>query len=752
MIDLTNCDREPIHIPGFIQPHGLLLVLSEPDLTVEQVSDNGAALMGIPSQDLLGRPLSTWLGDATVLSIHACLAGNFEYLNPLKVTIGQGDQASLMNGIVHRSLANKIILELEPLCTTADQDFLGFYQQTHRVLSRMQQAISLQDLCTLVVKDIRAIVGFDRVMIYRFEADGSGTVVAEDKPDHLESYLGLHYPDSDIPKQAKHLYSVNWLRLIPDVNYTPVKIIRAEGEQEESSPLDLSLSVLRAVSPIHIEYLHNMGVRASMSISLIKNQKLWGLIACHHTTPYFVSYETRTICEFLGRVMSLELIAKEEQENLEDRIRLKSIQSRLIDEIARSESFVDGLIQNLANLRSLTRAEGVAVYADRNLVTIGQTPAEDELLNLIEWLPNQFQHNLFITHGLSALYPPAMAFKEQASGLLALSITRIQKNYVLWFRPELLQHVNWAGNPHKQAHREPDGTLTLFPRKSFELWQETVTGQSLPWQPGEIEGAMELRSAIVGIVLRRADELAAINLELQRSNSELDAFAYIASHDLKEPLRGIHNYATFLLEDYASVLDIEGVAKLETLVNLTCRMENLINALLHFSRLGRQELHFSSLDLNQLVQNVVEVLRIGQESSQIEIRIPQPLPRVQGDRILLEEVLTNLIGNGLKYNDQPEKWIEVGCLPQSEPASTDTDAVQSSLRTFYIRDNGIGMREKHLGVIFRIFKRLHAPSRYGGGTGVGLTIVKKIIERHGGEIWVESTYGAGSTFYFTLPV
>ena len=220
---------------------------------------------------------------------------------------------------------------------------------------------------------------------------------------------------------------------------------------------------------------------------------------------------------------------------------------------------------------------------------------------------------------------------------MALSITKVQKNYVLWFRAEVLQEVNWAGKPDKPKILEEDGTETLTPRKSFKLWQEMLQQQSQPWKPWEIEGAIELRSAIVGIVLRKINELAEINLELERSNTELDAFAYIASHDLKEPLRGIHNYSNFLLEDYAEVLNAEGVDKLHTLIKLTKRMEDLINALLHFSRLGRQELSFQSFNLNQSLEAISELFTVSKGGENIEIRIPRSLPNIVGDQILLEK-------------------------------------------------------------------------------------------------------------------
>jgi len=325
-----------------------------------------------------------------------------------------------------------------------------------------------------------------------------------------------------------------------------------------------------------------------------------------------------------------------------------------------------------------------------------------------------------------------------------MAISKIQHRYIIWFRPELLQTVNWAGNPDKPKRLEEDGTITIFPRQSFEAWQETVHGKSSPWLDCEIASAIELRQAIVDIVLRQVEELANINLELERSNSELDSFAYIASHDLKEPLRGIHNYATFLLEDYSALLQGDGADKLNTLVRLAKRMESLIDSLLRFSRLGRQDLHMYPIALEQLLKNVTELFFINPQWADCQIRIPHSLPTVLGDRVLLEEVFINLISNAFKYNDQSDKWVEISW---SEPELENPHFV-----TIHVRDNGIGIREKHLESVFRIFKRLHAPNKYGGGTGAGLTIVKKIIERHGGNIQVQSVYGQGTVFLLTLPI
>jgi two-component system, chemotaxis family, sensor kinase Cph1 len=742
-VDLTNCEREPIHIPGLIQPHGVLLVLQELDLEIIQVSNNTFELLGNDPQDLLGKQLSEFIAPQQINSIRQCLGADFEHVNPLDISIQVKTKSISFDGIIHRQDGvGVVILELEPKQTEQKTDFFEFYQRVKGTITKIQKAPTLVKMCQAVVEEVRKITGFDRVMVYQFDADATGRVIAEDKLDPLTAYLGLHYPASDIPKQAKQLYTLNWLRLIPDSHYQPVGLVSANNSEQ---PLDLSLSVLRSVSPLHLEYLNNMQVAASMSISLIHNQRLWGLIACHHSTPRYVPYTVRTMCEFVAQVMSIELANKEAHEDLDYKMALKSLQGEFVTLLSQSKNFLDGLIQLDLNLLNLVSASGVAIFTQEQVICIGKTPPTEELPALRDWVKTQIQHNVFDTRSLAQVYPAAASFQAVASGLLALEISKTHQNYIFWFRPEVIQLVNWGGNPNKPVEVTANGEVRLSPRKSFEKWQETVQGCALPWKPCEIEIVSELRSLIVGIVLAQADELAKINIELERSNTELDSFAYIASHDLKEPLRGIHNYSNFLMEDYAEVLDADGVAKLNTLVRLTKRMEDLINSLLHYSRLGRAELCRQPTNLNHLLQQAIDTLRISQPQNPIEFRLPQSLPTILGDRTQLGELFTNLLTNAIKYNDKSDKWVEIGFTESETKQSED-----SIFYTFYVRDNGIGIAQQHLERVFQIFKRLHARDEYGGGTGAGLTIVQKIVERHGGTIWIESTPGEGSTFYFTL--
>ncbi|MEB3356836.1 MAG: ATP-binding protein [Synechococcales bacterium] len=784
-VDLTNCDREPIHIPGLVQPHGVLLVLQDPTLEIVQVSSNTQEIIGHAPQTLLGQPLGHLLDGEQVKTVQQCLAENFESMNPLDLTIHHPGGTADLDGIVHRS-DGVIILELEKKQTENRPDFLDFYHQVRGTITRIQQAPSLVDMCQVVVQEVRRITGFDRVMVYQFDPEGAGIVVAE-ATNQATPYLGLRYPSSDIPKQARELYTRNWLRLIPDSQYQPATLIPAQNPVTQK-PLNLSLAVLRSVSPIHLEYLHNMGVTASMSISLIRDRQLWGLIACHHASPKYVPCETRTACEFIGQVMSVELANKETSEDRDYALQLKALQTELVDTLSQAEYFLEGMARLDKILLRLVNATGAVVFSGDRSITIGDTPTEADTHALLDWIKPHLHHNLFETRSLIKDYPAAAAFKAIASGVLALEISRIHHNYILWFRPEVIQTVNWGGNPNKPVEVQSDGSFHLSPRKSFELWQETVRGCSLPWRPCELEAVIELRSMIVGLVLRQADELALMNFKLRRSNEELDSFAYIASHDLKEPLRGIHNYANFLMEDYGDILEEDGIAKLQTLVRLSQRMEDLINSLLHYSRLDRAELIRQPVDLDDLVQHVIATLTIAHPQSQIEFRIPQPLPEVECDRSQVTELYSNLISNAIKYNDKAEKWIEIGWFERElgsgsqepgggsqepgggsqEPGGRRREAGSTVLpaaghspnpksktqnpksKIFYVRDNGIGIAEEHLDKVFQIFRRLHGRDAFGGGTGAGLTIARKIAERHDGRIWIESIPGQGSTFYFTL--
>ncbi len=749
-------DRQPLNLVAAIQPHGVLLAVNPTDWTIVQTSNNTQQYFNRSPSQLLGQPLSQLLGDAQVEEIAQCTSNREEHshhlhLYPIAAEIPT-EKAPTFNGILHRS-GEAIVLELEPKRSNKALSFLSVHAWMRTTLAKLHAASHPDKFLNLVAQEVQTLTGFDRVLVYQFDAQGSGRVLAEatstQTPEKSQpSYLGLHYPATDIPETSRQLYLRHPLRFIPDLHAPPVELVPACNPLT-GEPLDLSLSILRSVDPCCVEFHSNMGAAALLVISLMRDRQLWGLISCHHRTPKSLSYEIRTACEFLGQIVSWELVAKVNQEEWDYQARLKTLQTEFLESIAQAEKFPDISLAADPRLLDLVGASGAVVCLDEAIAPVGETPEMEAIAPLIAWADRYIRNNLFYTDCLPKLYPPAEADKATASGLLVLRISQVRRYYILWFRPEAIHTVTWAGNPEDSLQHQSDGSVVLCPRRSFAQWQESVRLTSPPWQACEIENALGLRNAIVGIILKQADELARINQELTRSNQELESFAYVASHDLKEPLRGIHNYAMFLLEDNAEQLDDVGIDRLHTLVRLTQRMDVLIDVLLQFSRLGQARLNFGPTDLNVLVQRAFDVLQVSRRDANIEIRIPRPLPKVCCDSVLVQELWANLIGNAFKYNDKPQRWVEIGYRDEEEAIeSGQFRSIHAPI--FYVRDNGIGIRERHLKTVFRLFKRLHAQNKYGGGTGAGLTIAQKIVERHGGRIWVESTYGEGSTFYFML--
>ena len=731
--DLTTCDREPIHVPGLVQGHGVLLALREPNLSVVQASENVAAATGLSPAETLGRPVDRLVAEADAERCRRwLLSPGVREASPTRLAFRGGTfdaTAHRHDGVLILELENRRVGEPAPPTD---------YRAVRLAMGRLQASSTLADFCGVAAAEMRALTGFDRVTVYRFDDDWNGRVFGEARREDLAPLLGLHFPASDIPEPARRLYRLNKIRLIADAEAPAVPLVPGQNPLT-GRPLDLSFSVLRSVSPVHIQYLKNMGVRTSMSVSLLREGRLWGLLSClHYGGPRYVDPEVRDACEFLGEVVSAQLAVKEDSEGHEYRERLRAVRERLLQRMSAEGDLVRGLPGD--DLLALTGAAGAAIAYDGSCTLTGSTPTEAQVKRLVAWLRVHADGEVFHTDGLSRLYPEAADFKDVASGLMAISTTKAQGHYVLWFRPEVLQTVDWGGDPRKSAGEGPSGLLT--PRRSFELWQEEVRLKSLPWRPWEVDAARLLRDAIVAVVVRRAEELTRLNAELERSNSDLDAYAFVTSHDLKEPLRGINNYATFLMEDYSAKLDETGVDKLKALVRLSERLEDIVESLLRYARLGRADLAVAPTDLNPVLAGVLDLLRVTLDEKGVEVRVRGPLPIVPCDRTQAELLFTNLLTNAVKYNDKPSKWVEVGFEVPVEGADRRP--------VFHVRDNGIGVPEKHRHAVFRMFKRLHGRDKYGGGSGAGLAFAEKIVERHGGSIWVESIPGEGATFYFTL--
>lgn len=732
-IDLTACDREPIHIPGSIQPHGILLALRLSDRTLAYASANIADMFGLDPTGVLGRSFSDAV-PALAQEFEEPLAdpppaGTTRYLRTIEIATATGERA--YEAAVSRS-GDYAVLELEETPSGSVSSLDSLYPTLRRFVEQLQGASSIDALCHLAAQDVRRMTGFDRVLIYRFDEHWNGTVIAEDRNEVLPSYLDLRFPASDIPAQARELYRRNRLRIISDANYIPVPI-----QSRSPEPLDLSDSVLRSVSPVHLEYMRNMGTLASMSISILRDGRLWGLISCHNKEPKRVSLQVRNACDFLTQIFSLQLEARENTTLAENRVRLGAVQTRLLAHMAAEEHFIAGLVNHPDDLMLLAGAQGAAVLTQDHCWCLGHTPDEEDVRALFAWLSRHHQEDVFATDRLPDIYPAAKAYADRASGILSISISKAYSSYVLWFRPEVVQTVKWGGNPQKPVQEEA-GTLRLHPRRSFEIWKETVRERSLPWERSEIEAVSELRHAIVGIVLRRAEELAAISEELRRSNKELEAFSYSVSHDLRAPFRHIVGYSELLKKQEWADLSEKGKRYIDTIIDSAYTAGTLVDNLLRFSQMGRTALKPRRIDMHRLIDEIRQQLALHTGDRRIEWVIGD-LPEVTADPVLIRLVFENLLDNAVKYTRPREKArIEIG--------STRNDGET----VFFVRDNGVGFDMKYTDKLFGVFQRLHRMEDFEG-TGIGLANVRRIVERHGGRAWAEGALNKGATFSVALP-
>lgn len=522
-VDLDNCAREPIHVPGLVQPRGVLLAVRESDGTVLQASASAERLLGAAPEDLLGEHLAAALGPdpARRVLAHASAGAELADRNPL--TLRLDGFASDVDAVLHRpplpdagpGAEPVLVVELEAATGARPLTFPNTYLSVRRALRDLERAATLEELYDDAARHVRELTKFDRVMIYRFDAAYNGEVVAEARRDDLNSFLGLHYPASDIPPQARALYEKNWIRLIADVDYEPSAIVPTVLSTT-GAPLDLTYSTLRSVSPIHLEYLRNMGVRASMSISLLREGRLWGLIACHHYAgPHEPPFEVRTAAEFLGSALSVRLVAQAETERDAEVRRAESVLAHLAADSRDEAAPLGTAITRSGWLRRLVRADGAVVVAEGRLTSVGSVPDDDACRALVAWVLSHGEE-LVSTDRLAHDAPELAARMPDVAGVLGIVLPEGQ--VVLWVRDEVLRHVDWGGDPHNKAiARREGGDVRLSPRRSFERWREVVRGHSRPWTSDQTDFAAALRGHLVEALYARGRKALRATEELQRS-------------------------------------------------------------------------------------------------------------------------------------------------------------------------------------------------------------------------------------------
>lgn len=732
-VDLNNCNIEPIHIPGLIQSHGFLIVVDQ-DLIIRFYSENIHNFLKLPDAPLLGQPVNSiepiiGKNEPPNFINQLILFGKtngFDQTNPFQTDI-QGQPFHL---IISQS-DSLFLLEFEP---SQSDLHLDIQKMVGRSISEMLADKNLQNLLNNTALQIKNIISYDRVMVYKFAEDGHGEVVAEAKNDDLESWLGLHYPASDIPQQARELYKVNLTRLIANVHTEASRILGEQVNAERS--LDLTPSQLRAVSPIHIQYLKNMGVYSSFSISLIYHKELWGLVACHNYTPRFINYKSRESAKLIGQILSSALEFRQDEENQLVYDRYKAAVSQLSKSMLQSISIEDALTAQNISLLDVADVGGAVLTYENSTISLGVTPDAEQLKTLIKWIGENINEPVYYTQNLSSLHPEAAAYKAVASGMFVCTISKELGEYVIWFKPEQLQRIEWAGNPEKPAEVDvEDGLLKISPRKSFETWSETVVGTSRLWGNAEIKSILRLKGEITYAINQKASEIRILNERLKQAYEELDTFSFTISHDLKNPLTTIKSYSQLLMRDKSMSPHSKSI--LDRINACSDRMDQMIREVLEYSRIGKTTLTRVPVDIGMLVDDLVRELRLVYKVSNLELTVGDT-PELHGDPVMISQVFSNLLSNAIKYSSH------------SSPARVSVQGIVTDSEIVYsISDNGIGIDIKQLPSVFELFKRMDNAKDIEG-TGVGLAIVKRIVEKHQGKVWVDSELGKGSTFYLAF--
>ncbi len=513
--DLSNCEREQIHLAGSIQPHGALIVVEEPALRVVQTSVNARDFLGI-DEPLLGRRLDELPGNAA-----KCIQPHLKHTLqeiPRAVRCRLGSCGADLDGLIHRLPQGGLVIELERAGPALDLS-----SEIDDALRAIRSAASLKELGDEAARLFHQIAGYDRAMVYRFDDNGHGEVFSEKRAPALDSFLGQRYPASDIPQIARRLYERNRVRVLGDVSGARIPL-EPRFSPITGEDLDMSLCFLRAMSPIHIQYLQNMGVAATLVASLVVDGRLWGLVACHHYSPRFVHYEVRAVCELLAESVATRIAALESFVHAQAELSVRRLEQRMVEVISRDGDWRSALFDDTPSLLQPLNAGGAALLFEGDVISTGEVPGTQDLRRIGTWLDERKAGPVFATASLGRDEPAFEPIAGVASGLVAAPVASTPGEYLLWFRPARSRTVTWGGNPF-EPFEVGDDPNELSPRRSFAQWHQQVEGTSEPWVPADLTAAKLIGQTIADVVLQfrsvrvliAQDQLDNLRRQVQRS-------------------------------------------------------------------------------------------------------------------------------------------------------------------------------------------------------------------------------------------
>ncbi|MGI4793834.1 MAG: ATP-binding protein [Janthinobacterium lividum] len=744
--DLSDeiCAREPIHIPGAIQPHGVLLGADPVQaFAVVVMSANAASLLSVRP---IGSELGALFGQDFVEDLHQHLkAGDLAASSPWETTVQAADGRILEAAIhLHDGL---VLLELEAMRAEDAAQALASARLLQRWVGRLRSSTGgITSLARVVAQGIREISSYERVLVYRFDTDWNGQAIAEDKTmDWAQSFDGLHFPASDIPAQARELYRHSLMRWVPDRDYEPVPLLVASEWPQRL--VDLSYARLRSLSPVHLSYHRNMGVDGTMSVSILRDGALWGLVVCHHRQPHRVSPGQRAAIAALVDAFALRVGPAEQEQTEAARSADSQRLVQLLAHMAQADDVITAVANGPVKIDALFDATGAAAVHAGTVVPIGRTPPAADLLALVDWLRANVEKEVFHTDHLAEEFPSFLPHAETASGLLAVFLSQDRSDLLLWFRPEVAQEVSWGGDPRKQIE---GASAHPLPRQSFERWIEKRHGRARPWAAWELEMAGTLRHAIVEVIVRSLQRMAELNDRLRQSQ-KMEAVGQLTgglAHDFNNLLTGITGSLELLQSRVAQgrltnidryIIAAQGAAG---------RAAALTHRLLAFSR--RQTLDPKPTDVNRLIVGMEELVRrtTGPEI-EVETVLGIGLWPTLCDPNQLENALLNLCINARDaMPDGGRLTIETTNTWLDEPGARDRAIAPGQYVAISVTDTGTGMSPE---VVARAFDPFFTTKPIGQGTGLGLSMIYGFARQSNGEVRIYSELGQGTTMRLYLP-